>query len=136
MKSKLTAALVVFSILIGFTVAFAQTASTVTADQLKAALDKFTAARTEYQTLVKNGADKASIEAAYAKFTAARAEYQQLNKAAGNCDISGKQTNKNGGGQGNGLKKRDGSCGISGSAQGTMQGTGSMQGRGKGRGRK
>jgi hypothetical protein len=135
MRSKLMLTVLAFSILLGFTAAFAQTTATVTADQVKAALDKFTAARTEYQTLVRSGAEKAMIDAAYTKFTAAQAEYQQLNKAAGNCLTpgSGKQTNQNGNGQGSGLKKRDGSCGQSGTQSGAS-GAGKMQGKGKGRG--
>ena len=137
MKSKLMLTVLVFSILFGFTAAFAQTATTVTADQVKAALDKFTAARAEYQTLVRSGAEKTAIDAAYSKFLTAQAEYQQLNKAAGNCLTpgSGKQTNQNGNGQGSGsgLKKRDGSCGQSGTQSGAS-GAGKMQGRGKGRG--
>lgn len=131
MKSKLMLTVLAFSILLGFTAAFAQTATTVTADQVKAALDKFTAARTEYQTLVRSGAEKTAIDAAYSKFIAAQAEYQKLNKAAGDCLTpgSGKQANQNG----NGLKKRDGSCGQSGTQSGAS-GAGKMQGRGKGRG--
>lgn len=134
MRSKLMLTVLVLSILFGFTAAFAQATATVTADQVKAALDKFTAARTEYQTLVRSGAEKTAIDAAYTKFTAAQAEYQQLNKAAGNCLTpgSGKQTNKNGNGQGNGLKKRDGSCGQT--TQSGNSGAGKMQGKGKGRG--
>lgn len=133
MRSKLMLTVLAFSILFGFTAAFAQT--TVTADQVKVALDKFTAARTEYQTLVRSGAEKTKIDAAYSKFIAAQAEYQQLNKAAGNCLTpgSGKQANQNGNGQGSGLKKRDGSCGQSGTQQGAS-GAGKMQGKGKGRG--
>ncbi len=142
-KSKLTVMAVVFSILLGFTVAFAQTTdtTTVSADQVKAALDKFTAARNEYQSLVKSGADQAAIDSARIKFESARIEYQKLNQAAGNCTTpgSGKKNNKNGNAQGNGLKKRDGSCGqIPSSISGQSQNNSSMgmgKGRGNGKGR-
>lgn len=140
MKSKLTVMAVVFSILFGFTVAFAQTDSTTTvsADQLKAALDKFSAARSDYQALVKSGADQAAIDSARAKFESAKSEYQKLNQAAGNCITpgSGKKTHKNGNAQGNGLKKRDGSCGQTPSAiNGQGQQKGQSMGKDNGKGR-
>jgi len=135
MKSKLMSTILVLSILLGFTAVFAQSSTvSATADQVKAAYDKFIAARTEYQTSVRNGADKTAIDSAYTKFIAAQAEYQKLNKAAGNCVTpgSGRQNNSNGGGQG--LKKRDGSCGSASSIS-QQQGQGQAQGKGKGKGR-
>ena len=137
MKSKLMSTILVLSILLGFTAVFAQSSTvSVTADQVKAAYDKFIAARTEYQSAVRSGADKTAIDSAYAKFVAAQAEYQKLNKDAGNCVTpgSGRQSNSNGNGQG--LKKRDGSCGSTSSiSQQQGQGAGQGQGRGKGKGR-
>lgn len=148
MKFKVSLVLAVVFMALAFsmfsTAVKAQTVSseaavTVTAEQVKAANDKFIQARTEYQQLVKSGAEKSLIEAAYVKFMAAREEYQKLNQAAGNCVPGSGQgaSGNNGRGGGNGQGLRDGSCAggtlsaTQGSASGTCDGTG--QGKGKGR---
>ncbi|HNY11194.1 MAG TPA: hypothetical protein PKK26_06345 [Candidatus Wallbacteria bacterium] len=111
MKFKVSLSiLVVFMVVLFAGFVHAQSASTetttatttVTAEQVKAANDKFIAARTEYQTAVKSGAEKSVIESAYVRYIAARDEYQKLNQAAGNCIIGSGQGAKNNGGKGQG----------------------------------
>ena len=146
MKFKIGSALAVVLMALAFSMfstavkaqtASSETAVTVTAEQVKAANDKFIQARNEYQQLVKSGAEKSLIEAAYVKFMAARDEYQKLNQAAGNCIPGSGQGASGNNGKGNGQGLRDGSCAgaalsaSQGSSSGSCNGT--AYGNGKGR---